>query len=535
MPAPGVETEAAAFLARLTAALAPLEREHYLREWEANTHASPEAQAAAAEAEAAVATFLADRDRFQTGRRLLAQPGLREPLLRRSLTLFLNAATERQLPEPVIEDLVRRSKAVEAVFHSFRPEWEGRRVSNNEILHTLRTERDAGRRRAAWEASKRIALEVADPLRDLARRRNDAARSLGHRDYYAMRLELQEVDETELFRLLEELKTATDRPFAVAKRRADEALARRYGCDPADLRPWHYEDPFFQEAPQASGPGLDALFRGRDLVAIARSYTSALGFELGPVLDRSDLFEREAKDQHAFCIDVDREGDVRVLANLRDDLASMDTLLHELGHAAYDVHIPRTLPWTLRTPAHLSTTEGVAMWMGRAPREPGWLRAWVGLDGETVDALAQSARETGRFQMLLTVRWVMVMVYFERALYGDPDREDLGRLWWDLVEEIQLLRRPDDRRAPDWAAKIHLSAAPVYYHNYVLGELAASQLGSAIRRAAGDADPFARPASTGDFLMVKVFAPGATLHWQDLLEAATGRRLSADDFLADAG
>jgi hypothetical protein len=58
--------------------------------------------------------------------------------------------------------------------------------------------------------------------------------------------------------------------------------------------------------------------------------------------------------------------------------------------------------------------------------------------------------------MLLTARWVIVMTYFERELYANPERDDLDEMWWHLVEELQLLARPEDRKAPDWAAKIHL-------------------------------------------------------------------------------
>lgn len=35
---------------------------------------------------------------------------------------------------------------------------------------------------------------------------------------------------------------------------------------------------------------------------------------------------------------------------------------------------------------------------------------------------------------------------------------------------------PTERNEPDWAAKIHIALAPVYYHNYVLGNLTAAQL-----------------------------------------------------------
>ena len=70
----------------------------------------------------------------------------------------------------------------------------------------------------------------------------------------------------------------------------------------------------------------------------------------------------------------------------------------------------------------------------------------------------------------------LIMYRFKRAFYANPDREDLNALWWDLVEEIQLVDHPLDRDEPDWGAKIHVAIAPVYYHNYVLGHLTAAQL-----------------------------------------------------------
>lgn len=532
MPARPAELEAQAFLRDVTARIAPLEREAHLRAWEVSTHTTPETEDAAARAETAVDSFLSDATRFETACRLLASDDVRDPALRRQLELYRNAAAEKQLPERVLRDLVRRSKAIEAVFHSFRPELDGRRVSNNEILACLRGACEETRRCEAWEASKQVGREVAEPLRDLARRRNEAARSLGYRDYYDLRLRCQEIDEEELLTVFADLKAATEELFRAQKERVDACLARRYGLHPRELRPWHYEDPFFQEAPQVLGPRFDALLRTKDPVAIARAYTRALGFDVERVLERSDLYEREAKDPHAFCIDIDREGDVRVLANLRDDLRSMETLLHELGHAAYYRHMSPTLPWLLRAPAHMSTTEAVAMWLGRAALNPDWLGTWVGFDAKDAPAVSRAAGERQHFQRLLTARWVLVMTHFEREFYADPDRRDLDWLWWDLVEELQHVRRPEKRRAPDWAAKTHLATAPVYYHNYLLGELSAAQFDATIRRETGAAAPGVhRPAEAGAFFRERVFALGASLHWQEVLQRATGRRLSPEDFL----
>jgi peptidyl-dipeptidase A len=125
-------------------------------------------------------------------------------------------------------------------------------------------------------------------------------------------------------------------------------------------------------------------------------------------------------------------------------------------------------------------------------------------------------------------RWCLVVVRFERAMYADPGR-DLAGAWWDLVESLQGVRRPEGRSAPDWASKIHLAVAPVYYQSYLLGELLASQLDQAVREHAGG---FVGRPPAGAFLAERVFAPGATLPWRDLVAAATDRPLGPAAFLA---
>jgi peptidyl-dipeptidase A len=87
---------------------------------------------------------------------------------------------------------------------------------------------------------------------------------------------------------------------------------------------------------------------------------------------------------------------------------------------------------------------------------------------------------------------------------------------------------PDGRRAPDWAAKIHLAVAPVYYQNYLYGEMTASQLRATIERECGG---FIDRPEAGRYLSERVFQKGACLRWDRLIEQATGEPLSAK-FLA---
>src|SRR5690606_19581656 len=209
-----------------------------------------------------------------------------------------------QLAPALIDELEERAQEIEHIFYTHRGEVAGQPRTDNEIRLLLEGEGDTPLRRAAWEASKSIGEKVAGPLRELARRRNDAARSLGFPDYYTMELELQEIAPSELDRIGADVEQRTAAPFAAAKAVVDEALARRLGVPRDSLRPWHYADPFFQELPPAGDVDLDALFAGRDVVEISRAYYAAIGLPVDDVLARSDLYERPGKDQHAFCMDM---------------------------------------------------------------------------------------------------------------------------------------------------------------------------------------------------------------------------------------
>ena len=523
----GVRDEARAFVERMAAAMAPLEQQANLAAWEAATGAGDEATERAARARAALRGLFTDAEEGRRVRAWLQSGRIDDPLLHRQLHLLDEEFTRNRLPRETIDDLVNRHAELERLFYGFRAELHGERVTNNQIVDVLQTERDSSARRAAWDASKQIGAQVAEPLRELVRRRNAAARSIGFRDAYAMDLHLQEIDEAELFATMDGLRDGSDAPFRAFRAELDREMAARFGVGLDDLRPWHWEDPFAQQAPAMGEVDVDRYFAGRDPVPLATEFFGGIGLRVEGILARSDLYEREGKDQHAFCQDVDRRGDVRILCNLRPNEKWTATLLHELGHAVYDEGLPRELPFLLRQPAHILTTESVAMYFGRLTREPAWLREVVG--AAVSDDEAREIRAQSRAAMLIAARWMLVMIYFERELYRDPDRADLNRVWWELVERLQLVRYPEARpEGTEWASKIHLALSPVYYHNYLLGELMASQVSAGVRRETGLSPErsVAGEPRVGAFFRERIFAPGASVPWNEHLLRATGEPLN---------
>ncbi|HIQ21708.1 MAG TPA: peptidase M3 [Planctomycetes bacterium] len=532
-----VRRAARAFLEKYQADLARLERRANLAQWRAANSGKKEDFEAAAAASLALRRYHSDPQVYRQLVELTKSADRLSPLQARALQLAKLAYQRNQLPPDLLKQMVDLSTEIERLFNTYRAELDGEKRTNNELLEMLRQENDSARRREIWEALKQVGGVVAHKLVRLAKLRNRAAKRLGFDNYWQMSITLQEHDPDQLLAIFDELEQLTREPFARMKAQLDRELARRFGISADQIMPWHYDNPFFQAAPPSPHVDLDEFYKDKtkeQIVEIARRFYQDVGLPIDEVLKRSDLFEREGKDQHAFCVSIDRAGDVRTLCNIKPTAEWMDTMLHEQGHAVYDLNIDRRLPYNLREPAHIFTTEGVAMLFGALAKTPSWMMAYAGADPRRVDEVAPAILRQRQREQLIFARWTMVMLHFERDLYEDPDRE-LNALWWDYKERFQRLKRPPERNRPDWAAKPHFTIAPVYYHNYMLGELFAAQLRHRLAQLAGHQGPTAELDFTGnrqfgDFLRQKVFRPGAAVPWPAFVRRATGQRLTARYF-----
>ena len=513
----------------------PLEKAANLAWWEASTTGAEKAFEARTEADNKLADLHADKQVFAQLKDLYRNEKVKDPSLARQLRAMYVSFLPRQADPKLNEQIIALEVEVEKLFNTHRSEVNGERLTENDVRNILKETKDTEQARAAWSGYMAVGRKVAPKLNQLVKLRNEVARKLGYRDYFEMKLEEQELKEDELFAIFDELDELTRAPFAQLKGEIDGHMKTRFGFEQlTELRPWHTDDLFFQEAPNLATVSLDDIYKGKDPVKLSEKAYESMGMKVSGIIARSSLYEQEGKSPHAFCTNIDRYKDVRVLCNVRPNADWMDTMHHELGHGVYEIYIGEEVPFLLRQPSHVMTTEGMAMLFGATTKNPEFLDKIVGLQGPDAQAYRDEARRILRSEKLIFSRWTQVMLRFEKAMYEDPD-QDLNQLWWDLKSKYQLLNPPDDMSGADYAAKLHVVGAPCYYHNYMLGDLFASQVWDyAAREVSGLEDPtstsFVGNTKAGAYFRDKVFAPGNTMSWRELVQHATGRALSAKSY-----
>jgi carboxypeptidase Taq len=301
------------------------------------------------------------------------------------------------------------------------------------------------------------------------------------------------------------------------------------------------------EARQARCPApikLSGCFPADAQEALCRRLAERAGLDFAHArLDRS---------LHPFCGGIPTDVRITTRYNENDPAPAMLGVLHETGHALYERGLP---PSWARQPvgmaagmaAHESQSLIIEMQACRSDPYLGWLSnelvatfkgqgpAWAPSN------LARLWRRVERGHIRVDAdemtypAHVIVRFRLERALIsGDLRVADLPGAWAEGMHHLLGIRPPDDRRG--CLQDIHWYEGLFgYFPAYTLGAMAAAQLMAAARAALPDLD---RALAQGDlsplvsWLRVNVHAHGSRLGFNDLLQAATGRKLEPQDFEA---
>jgi peptidyl-dipeptidase A len=526
-----MEKKLKTFIANLEAKIEPLQKEANIAYWNASISGKEEDYKISEKLQFQLNSIYTNKEDFALLKEIKESNSISDSLLNRQLVVIYNQFMGNQIDTALLAKKIKMEVEIEKKYSNFRTEIDGKLLSDNDVEDVLKTSKISKDLQTVWEGHKKIGNIVSADIIKLVKVRNQIAKQLGFNNYHSMSLELSEQNPEEISTLFDELDNLTRDAFSGLKDDIDTYLANRLSISKDKLMPWHYQNRFFQEAPAIYSIELDKYYKEQNIEKLTADYYTSIGLDINEMIANSDLYEKPGKNQHAYCIDIDNAGDVRVLCNIKPNYSWMNTMMHEFGHGVYDKYIDRSLPFNLRNPSHTFTTEAIAMLFGRMGSNPQWMMDMGLIDSVEKVKIAEQSYRVLRLEQLTFSRWAQVMYRFEKSMYENPD-QDLNKLWWDLVEKYQMIKRPEGRNEPDWASKIHIATFPCYYHNYLLGELLASQLNHYITAEIVKSDNFRYQSfygnkEAGRYLVDKVFMPGASMNWNDMIEKATGEKLTA--------
>jgi peptidyl-dipeptidase A len=370
----------------------------------------------------------------------------------------------------------------------------------------LRTETNRDRRRAGWLSFAPLSKRLDGRTRELFKLRNELARTEGFETYAHMMLNAQGLSLTQVRSILEELSLASGPAY---RNLLEEGAARN---NIGRVQPWDIK--FLLDGVG----GLPARYFAREsIIPRLEEYARDHGLDLktlGISVHMLDI------PYNGLCMTVSPK-DIRILGNWAAGHNYYKTAFHELGHALHSAFSNPGSYILRREPSVFS--EAMAELNGYTVQDPGWL-THMGLSPSEV----ASAGTAAMGPWFAYVRQRTAHALFEYEAYANPDAE------LDLINagiEARVLGCSMDE-SPRWAAEPNAwySAYPVYWQNYVLADVVASQIHHDLVRRFGTV--WRNPAAL-EYVRTHYWAPAGAVDWQEKLLRGTGEPLNTRALVAD--
>lgn len=291
-------------------------------------------------------------------------------------------------------------------------------------------------------------------------------------------------------------------------------------------------------APPETEPGYDLSlilkeqgYNPIDMVKTGENFFSSLGFEKLPATfwQRSLFVEPQDRDVicHASAWDVDAKDDIRIKMCIKVNREDFSTIHHELGHNYYQ-RAYKDQSYLYRSSANDGFHEAIGNAIALSIT-PAYLQKIGLLDqddngaGEIAFLMKAALQEVAFLPFGLLVdqwRW--------KVYAGEVGPDGYNDLWWQLREQYQGVKAPNDRpkNAFDAGAKFHVPGNTPYAR-YFLARILQFQFHRSLCEIAGEQGPVHRCSIYGNRKagqrLNAMLEMGRSKPWPQALAALTGQ------------
>ncbi len=381
--------------------------------------------------------------------------------------------------------------------------------------------------------SKRVLVsEMYEKCIDLIKMRNDFAHDCGFDNYYDFLLAAHEIDREDVDKIIIELDTISIEGYQSAKKVLDKFVTKRFNIGKEQIRPWHYSNERYIFFPVKFTKILDDLFAEKDVVDIASVFFKKCNLSIQDVIEQSMINSTEVESQVNYFINIDPGKDMRILANVNNNLQGLKVMMFLCSQAATFKNVPVDTPYSLLYPSPI-ISEGVGAFFTNDIVHYGWLKEFVGISQKDTALMKMISRHAYQIEKLTKSRKMLSLAVFEQKLYENPEK-NLGELWWDVNSKYLEYKKPDDIREYDWAMNDYFLLMAGASQTNLFAELFAAQLSNSIKKSyeesENDSLKISKSQFVGDYMKKNIFKYGNVLPWNELIEKATGEKLTAKHY-----
>lgn len=473
---------------------------------------------------------------------------------RRMLDMLSRGIT---IPAPSIEgaaqSLAEIGTRLNSAYSTGTIEFEGETVPQDQTELLMRSLEDPNKLEEVWSKWRDATKSMRDDYAQMVSIANQGALELGFDDVGHMWRSGYDMD-------ADDFVAETDRLWGQVKPLYDELhchvrdqLNQKYGDEVVPLNQpiradilgnmWAQSwDSIFEtvkpvSSEQVTSINIDELLISADYTPVAmvetgENFFSSLGFEELPETfwQRSQIVKPEGREVvcHASAWDLDNREDIRIKMCTNVDSNDFSTIHHELGHNYYQ-RAYQNQPLIFREGANDGFHEAIGDFIALSItpeylQQIGLVDEVPGAEGDLELLMQQALGKIGFMPFgLLMDKWRW------QVFSGELTPETYNQGWWDLREEYQGIRPPNDRPedAFDPGSKFHIPAN-VPYTRYFLSHILQFQFYQTACETIGWQGPlhrcsFYNSAEVGDNLNA-MLEMGAAQPWQETLELFTGSR-----------
>ncbi len=484
--------------------------------WDFYTESSEENLAKMNEAQDKATEFYDNPKIYAKLKEIKENGGVEDKKLQKQLRNLTSAFGDGIEFKEEMKAMNEKENVISQKLNSYQMTIDDKPVSKAEISKIMETEKNPEIRKKAADAKIKSGDLIADDLVELVKMRNDFAKKKGYDNYFDMKLkEDYDIEPEELNKLLDDVakntKSSNEKVMANIKKDLSEA----FGVKPEELRNYHYG---FLAGEDPEKLVNDQIKTKEEVVDISKKAYAGMGYDIDNLPIKLDLFPRENKNTHGFSFPIKPGHDARILANLTNNVSSVDTLMHELGHSVFTVKTDDTLPY-MEQDTTSTMTEAVAMMMGDMIRTEGLVK-----DKLSPEVNEKFAKSLGKEESTF-VGSSMAIIDFERNMYKNPD-QDLKQLWKDMGVKYKG-RNENDEATNEWATIPHFLSHPAYYQNYFRASLIKAQLYDGLTDKLGK---LTENKETAKYLDDNLFKYGGSKTDDEILTSITGKPLNAEAF-----